>query len=325
MTQGNASTLISYEAALSGAAFFPQVSAGYLVIGGADRVAFLQRQSTNDVRLLSPERALVTALTSPTARILDVLTLLAEPETITALTLPDRGVETAHFLRSRIFFMDKVSVDDTSAAYKQVDLIGPKAGEGLGRLGVNRPPQVGEVLSSEVAGNAFRVLGQRGFGYRLLVPAASSEMVAALLVEAGAIALTPQSYTILRVEAGLPAAGHELVEEYTPLEAGLEWAISDAKGCYTGQEVIARQITYDKVTRHLVGLQAEADLSLGERLWPPQEERPAGSVTSAAISPRFGPIALGIIRRPFDEPGTRLAVGEPSGDRFAMVTALPFQ
>jgi len=325
MTQGNASTHIGYEAALSGAAFFPQDSAGYLVVSGADRVAFLQRQTTNDVRLLSPERALVTALTSPTARILDVLTLLAEPEAIAALTLPDRGAETARFLRSRIFFIDKVSVDDASAAYTQVDLIGPEAGEGLGRLGVNRPPQVGEVLSSEVAGNPLRVLGQRGFGYRLLVPAASSGEVAALLSEAGVIALSAESYTILRVEAGLPAAGHELVEEYTPLEAGLEWAISEAKGCYTGQEVIARQITYDKVTRHLVGLQVEGEVSVGERLWSSQEERPAGTITSAAISPRFGPIALGIIRRPFDEPGTRLAIGEPPGDSLATVTALPFK
>ena len=325
MTQVKASTLKGYEAALSGAAFFPQVSAGYLMIGGAGRVAFLQRQTTNDVRLLSPDRALVTALTSPTARILDVLTLLAEPEAIAALTLPERGAETARFLRSRIFFMDKVSVDDASAAYTQVDLIGPKAGEGLGRLGLNRSPQVDEVLSSEVAGGTLRVFGQRGFGYRLLVPAASSEEIAGRLLEAGTIALSAESYTILRVEAGLPAAGHELVEEYTPLEAGLEWAISDAKGGYTGQEVIARQITYDKVTRHMVGLQVEGELSVGERLWSPQEDRPAGSVTSAAISPRFGPIALGIIRRPFDAPGTQLAVGDKPGGRTATVTALPFK
>jgi folate-binding protein YgfZ len=325
MAPSKSSTLADYTAALSGAAFFPQVSAGYLVIGGLDRSAFLQRQTTNDVRLLSPERALVTALTSPTARILDVLTLLAESDAIVALTLPDRGAETARFLRSRIFFIDKVSVDDASAAYTQIDLLGPQAGEGLVRLGLNRPPQVGEVLSSEVAGDPIRVLGQRGFGYRLLAPADSAQAVVARLSEAGAIALTPQSFDLLRVEAGSPAAGHELVAEYTPLEAGLEWAISDAKGCYTGQEVIARQISYDKVTRHLVGLQAEAEVSVGEPLRSPQDERPAGSVTSAAISPRFGPIALGIIRRPFAEPGTWLAVGEPPGDRFATVTALPFQ
>lgn len=324
MTHTTATTLKGYETALSGAAFFPQVSAGYLVIGGADREAFVQRQTTNDVRLLAPERALVTVLTSPTAHILDVLTLLAEPEAIVALTLPERGAETARFLRSRIFFMDKVSLDDASPEYRQVDLIGPQAAEGLSGLAVSRLPQVDEVLSSQVSGSVLRVFGQRGFGYRLLVPAASFEEITALLAAAGALALSADSYNILRVEAGSPDAGHELVAEYTPLEAGLEWAISGTKGCYTGQEVIARQITYDKVTRHLVGLRAEGELNLGERLWSPQEERPAGNVTSVAISPRFGPIALGIIRRPFDAPGTQLAAGEPASDRRATVTALPF-
>jgi folate-binding Fe-S cluster repair protein YgfZ len=91
MAQTESSTPAGYEAALSGAAFFPQVSAGYLVIGGADREAFLQRQTTNDVRLLAPERALVTVLTSPTAHILDMLTLLADPEAIGALTCPVRA------------------------------------------------------------------------------------------------------------------------------------------------------------------------------------------------------------------------------------------
>jgi folate-binding protein YgfZ len=94
------------------------------------------------------------------------------------------------------------------------------------------------------------------------------------------------------VEAGLPAAGHELVEEYTPLEAGLEWAISDAKGCYTGQEVIARQITYDKVTATWPACRRKASLNRANA-WSPQDERPAGTVTLR----RHFPV------RPGDRPG----------------------
>ena len=90
--------LAGYEAAISQAAFYHQEHAGYLHIRGEDRQAFLQRQTTNDVRLLSPERAVTTVLTSATARILDVLTLVAEPEAIGAITLPGQAPETATFL-----------------------------------------------------------------------------------------------------------------------------------------------------------------------------------------------------------------------------------
>ena len=71
-------------------------------------------------------------------------------------------------------------------------------------------------------------------------------------------ALAPEDYETLRVEAGLPAVGHELTEDYTPHETNLAAWISETKGCYTGQEILARQVTYDKITRHLVGLKLDA-------------------------------------------------------------------
>jgi folate-binding protein YgfZ len=101
----------------------------------------------------------------------------------------------------------------------------------------------------------------------------------------------------MRVEAGLPAAGAELSEDYTPLEAGLAAAISSTKGCYTGQEVLARQITYDKVTQHLCGLRLTRRAQPGGRVWAP-DGSPVGRVTSAATSPRFGEIALAVVKRP---------------------------
>ena len=128
------------------------------------------------------------------------------------------------------------------------------------------------------------------------------------LAGAGVEQLSPESHHILRVEAGLPAAGAELTEEFTPLEAGLEYAVSGAKGCYTGQEVLARQTTYDKVTQHLVRLRLEAPAGAGERLWA--GDKVVGVITSAAVSPRFGPVALGVVKRPHHEPGSELTAGE---------------
>jgi folate-binding protein YgfZ len=162
----------------------------------------------------------------------------------------------------------------------------------------------------EIGGEAVIADGQRGLsgtGYRLLVPSAGWNTVEQKLTGARAEQLSDESYHILRVEAGLPAAGAELTEEFTPLEAGLDYAVSGAKGCYTGQEVLARQTTYDKVTQHLVCLRLDAPARVGERLWA--EGKSVGVITSTATSPRLGAIALGMVRRPYHEAGAALVLG----------------
>jgi tRNA-modifying protein YgfZ len=319
------STLPGYETTLTRAGYFPLTDAGYLRISGPDRVSFLQRQSTNDVSQLSEGQALVTVLTSPTAKILDVLTLLPDGESIGAITLPGHPGATDQFLRGRIFFMDKVTVEDASAEFLQLELHGPAAKSVLQEAGFAGSFEPGQVLSGELGGLDVQAIRLSESEFRLLVPAPEGSRAIAVLERAGVDRLSPESREVLRVEVGRPGAGRELQEEYTPLEAGLEKAISDNKGCYTGQEIIARQITYDKVTRKLVGLVLEGEAAPGDSLWSPEEERNAGMVTSAANSPRFGPIALAILRRPYHEAGTELLAGEKEAGVRAKVVELPFQ
>ena len=114
-----------YWQAWQSAAYYQIPRAGSLVVAGKDREAFIQRQTTNDIHQLSADRALFTVLTSPTARILDVLYLLSEQDHIRVLTLPGMGETTAGFLNRCIFFMDKVTVQDTSAELAQIYLVGP--------------------------------------------------------------------------------------------------------------------------------------------------------------------------------------------------------
>ncbi len=315
-----------HQAALNSAVYFPQPLAGYLRLGDADRVDFLQRQTTNDLQALAPDRTVTTVLTSPTARILDVLTIVDEGESLGALPLPGRTAATARFLQGKIFFMDKVRLEDASAGWTQIDLEGPEAGGVVESLGIGPAPQTDHVQAGQLEGISVQAIGRRGLsgiGYRLLVPAEAGQAALDLLEEAGVARLTPASRELLRVEAGAPEAGRELVEDYTPLEVGLDWAISDSKGCYTGQEIIARQITYDKVTRQLVGLRAEAPMEPGWRVLASGSA--VGAVTSAAVSPHLGPIALAVVRRPHHEAGTRLVV--EGGDRqgAAEVVGLPFE
>lgn len=313
----------SYLQARESAAFLRHAS-GYLEISGADRAAFLQRQTTNDVRLLQPGRALATVLTSPTAHILDLLWLLVERETIAAITLPGRGPATARFLRGRIFFMDRVVVRDASAEAAVFELVGPRAPQILERVGEMCWPAAGEVSSGACAGAPMRAIGGAGLtglGCLLLIASDHASAVEDALQQAGATPLTIESYEALRIEAGRPGAAGELVEEYIPLEVGLRDAIADNKGCYTGQEVIARQITYDKVARSLVGLRADQPLAAGAPVMV--NGRRAGAVTSAAISPRLGPVALAVLRRPLPQPGEGVIVHAHEQEITATVVALP--
>jgi folate-binding protein YgfZ len=182
------------------------------------------------------------------------------------------------------------------------------------------------LLPGRLEGAELCVIGRRGLtgaGYRLLAPSNAAQLVLDRLEQSGAARLAPETYELLRVEAGIPQAGHELVEDYTPLEVGLDWAISGSKGCYTGQEIIARQITYDKVTRQLVGLRPEAPVEPGERVL--SSGRAAGAVTSAVISPRFGPLALAVVRRPHHEAGTALEIEAVDRQVRAETVQLPFQ
>jgi folate-binding protein YgfZ len=115
----------------------------------------------------------------------------------------------------------------------------------------------------------------------------------------------------------------ELIEDYTPLEIGYQNMISESKGCYTGQEIIARQITYDKITKNLVGMKLDRYVDVGSSLIA--GEKSVGTLTSVVQSPRFGIIGLGVVRRQFCELGTKLIVPDaPDAGIIAEVSKLPF-
>ena len=116
----------SYQSFHTSAGFYQHLPSGYLRISGPHQVDFLQRQTTNDLHLLSEKHALLTVLTSPTARLLDVFYLLPEAQagepSIGVISLTGNGKKVAAYLKSRIFFMDRVSVADLSPDFAQLSL-----------------------------------------------------------------------------------------------------------------------------------------------------------------------------------------------------------
>ena len=135
--------------------------------------------------------------------------------------------------------------------------------------------------------------------------------------------LSEETYQVLRVEAGQPEFGHELGDEYIPLEANLWNDVSFKKGCYTGQEIIARMESRQRLAKRLVGLRFEAEVTLPATLWIDDHE--AGVVTSVAHSPALGWIGLGYLKSA--EVASGQVVQSRSGERIvpATVSALPFK
>ncbi len=316
-------TSSGYWAGRTGAALCDEGDHARLWLGGDDRVAFLQRISTNDVRLL-PGQGTVTVLVSATARIQAVLTVLAMPTGLLLLAGPGQGPAIFNTLRTQIFFNDKVNLEGRGGALAQFNLLGPQAAGLLAEVAgpVDDLPLFGwrtlPIAGVDVTVQRHEGLGSDGF--TLLAPSMAALAVRSALLRAGAVPLDEEAYHSLRVEAGVPAPGFELTEQVNPLEAGLRRFCNDHKGCYTGQEIIARQITYDKVTTHLVGL-------LTDELAAPEtkvmaEGRQIGWISSAVHSIALDrPIALAFVRRPHHEPGTALSV---QSGATAVVVPLPF-
>ncbi len=315
------------------AGLFRLAQRGVGEVSGGDRIRWLDGMVSNDVASLAagPERSgCYAALLTPQGRIVSDLQVLLRPESLWIET--ERAALPGVLARlEKYVIADDVALRDASDELARLGIEGPRApaivADALGRApelaadaGVDA--QLGRV---PVVVAAFGWSGEPAF--QIYAPVAAEGAVVERLREAGRneglVEADADVLEILRIEAGAPRLGAELDEEVLPAEARLERAISTTKGCYTGQEVVARLRSRGQVKHMLVGLRFEA----GE---PPKagaevtelggKARQLGEVTSACESPQAGAIALAFVRRPFDEPGTEVAVGPAR----ARVAALPF-
>jgi folate-binding protein YgfZ len=268
------------------------------------------------------------------------------------LDVPGAQRETVLQRLDQFLFSEDVQLGDLTDALASVGLHGPGAPDVLARLDLAQPSADVAQPSADVA-QPFRAadlsawpqyrnaraefdgsplaiarIDQLGVpGFTLYVEAARTADLIAALVRAGGRRVSDDAVAVARVEAGYPLFGIDLDDDIIPLEAGIEdRAISFSKGCYVGQEVIIRVLHrgHGRVARKLVGLRlAGAEL-------PPRGARvhaggrDAGFVTSAAMSPRFGSIALGFVHRDFAAPGSSVEVEAAGARTAAAVSALPF-
>jgi aminomethyltransferase len=319
----------AYAAASAGAALYDSSSRGRIWMRDRDRAALLHRLSTNNVERLQPGDGAQTVLTTPIGRIIDLLTVYSLDDGLLLVASPGRGPALFNHLRKNIFFNDKVKLEDATATLGQLTLYGPRAPELLASLGLPGAalPPFGAAAAAwgerQIIVARTSPIGGQGLDL-IATPEALAELGAALRA-AGTVDLDEATHEVLRVEAGYGAYGHELSQEYIPLETGLWAAVSFNKGCYVGQEIIARMESRGRIAKQLRGLRllgapalpAEAQAPLAKLAAAGKE---AGDLTSVVESPHHGLIALAYVRSAHAEPGTRLLVAGAEAE----VVALPF-
>lgn len=291
---------------------------GKLLVSGAEAADYLQGQLTNDVEALEPGDGAYSALLDRKGHMQGDMRVLRTGEGPDLLL--DTELEALEAVRRHLGMYKigrQVDVVDVTAERALLSLIGPRAVEIAGSAAL--PENACEEVT--LAGTPVLAVGTAS-GIDLIFEAEARDRVADALLAAGAAEVSPAAAEILRIEAGRPRFGAEMGTETMPAEAGIvEQAVSFTKGCYIGQETVARLHYKGKPNRHLRGLKLSgAD---GARPGDPVRlgEKEVGRLGSAGVSPAFGAIGLAILRREA-EPGATVAVGEDGVT--AEVTALPF-
>ncbi len=308
-----------YRAAESGAAVHDRSHAGRLKATGTDCLDLLNRLSTNKVDELAPGQGAPTILTTDQGRIVDLVQVVNTGDCVLLLTSPGTQEAIIEWL-DKYTIMDDVEVEDWTQNSAMLTMLGPEAAAaaatvaGLDTQAISGLPAYGAIPAT-VGGFPAQVVQQSlgplpGFQLVLEVSGAAGAWEA--LLDAGATPMGAEAYDALRVAHAVPSHGQEMGQPYNPLEAGLIGSIDFAKGCYIGQEVIARLDTYQKVQKHLVTLRFEgpAQVSPGDSLV--HEGRAVGLVTSTGWTPEGYLIGMGYVRKAQASTGSRLELEAPA-------------
>lgn len=291
---------------------------GKLALSGPDAKEFLTGQVTNDILALEPGHGCAAALLSHKGKMLaDVRVLDAGDE---LLLDTERAALQELFNRVRLGLIGfDAALHKRTLQRGLLSLIGPGARSAAGADAAGLGAAEHDHTPAQVAGLPVRLVATDA-GVDVICAAEQTAAVAAALVAQGAVPVDEADADVVRVERGRPRYGVDLDDSVIPQEAGLnDRYVSFTKGCYVGQETVARLHYKGKPNRHLRGLKLSGPVPAGAPLH--LGDRDVGTLTTSVVSPRLGPIGLALVRREA-EPGATVAVGD--GGVCAEVVALPF-
>lgn len=290
----------AYQAAHQSAIAVERGRLGTLKFTGKSRLDLINRMSTQKVIDLQSGEGTATILTTDIGRIVDRLILYATKDSVYCLTSEENGQNVADYLRRFVFYMDDFQVEDLSEETAIFAVYGPQAQSLLtGLFGDTVALPLHHWTSVEAEDTTIyihRTDPIAGDGYFIMGQEQDRGMIWELLVDAGITPAGEETFEYLRIESAQPRFGHELTDNYIPLEANLWSDVSFTKGCYTGQEIIARMESRGRLAKRMVTLSAKEPLEAGEELRV--DGKKAGTITSAAGGPA-GHLALGFIKTSF--------------------------
>jgi folate-binding protein YgfZ len=310
---------------LEGCGLLDRSERGKLALTGSDAVEFLNGQVTNELAGLQPGQGRYAAFLTHKGKMLGDLRILLATDAGGGDGASELLLDTERVALQALFDMIRrfkvgyrVELHKRTLERGMLSLIGPRA------CATAAPSLDGaaehEHMPIELDGVLARAV-RTDVGVDLICDAADTEALAGALRERGATPVAETAAECLRIERGRPRYGVDLDESTIPQEAGLnERAVSFTKGCYVGQETVARLFYKGKPNRHLRGLRLSEPAAGGEELR--RGEKEVGRLSSVAVSPTFGPIGLALVRRDA-EPGATVEVG--AGGVTAEVVELPFR
>lgn len=326
-------SLGEYEAVRSNVGIMDLSDRGKLRLSGKEHLRFLQGMLTNDVINLEEGKGMYAAVLTVKGRMLSDMHVYREAESVFLDIEPGLNSKVTDLLKKfRLSY--KADIEDVTDDLGLISVHGPNAAElvtSLSGVDVSGMEELSHLRTHADDTALFIVkinrTGEEGFD--IYTPTRSTEVLWNTLLEKGKeFGVKPiglDAYSTLRIEAGIPVYGADMDEQTIPIEAGIWHALSFDKGCYIGQEVVARIKWRGHVNRHLMGLLMEGENlpASGDEIFA--GEKKIGIVTSSVYSPALKrPVALGYVRREFKTPGTEIIInvkGEHSES--ALVSELP--
>jgi folate-binding protein YgfZ len=309
-----------YEAAIHAAALAEKDWFGVVKLTGSERVSWLQGMLTNDVQKLAPGSGCYAAHLTPQGKIVAHMQVLLDDDAVW-LSLERAAIPKLLAAFDKLLIMEDVQVADVSDNYSVLAVLGPKASGAL-ESWIDEPLNLAGKYAHRKIDDSRVVVSD--LGYDVWVPRGRTDKVLRFLAQSGATAIDHGTWDVLRTEAGIPVYGVDIDETTTMPEIG-EAGISYEKGCYIGQEVVAKVKYIGHVNRRFVGLTLSGT-ELPKLKSPIQKGgREVGYVTTTLFSPGLKqPIALGFVSRAAYAPGSEVEVVSNEKALPAAIVELPF-
>ncbi len=288
---------------------------GIIEVSDQERLRFIHNQSTNQINQLKPGQGCETVFVTSTGRNIDLVTVYVTEDSLLLLISPGKKEEMMKWLDRFLFPMDQVELKDVSEQYAIFTLIGPQSNNLIKDLVIEDISEQKEYTHQLITIENIQLrlsvgTGLKIPGYTLIIPSQKAANSWQKLINQGAIPCGNRVWENLRILQGRPVPGQELTEDYNPLETGLWGHISFDKGCYIGQETIARLNTYQGVKQRLWGVELTEFVEPNSEIIV--EGKKIGKITSSTTT-ETGAFSLAYIRTKVGGAGLKVQVGNLEG------------